>query len=208
MNPDDLSHGAARQGTSPVSRAVVDVSCDDPVGDQLARIADGDAKAFASLFDGQSAILLAIIARIVKNRALAEEVLQDCFAEVWVKAQSFDPRRGTGRGWLVTLCRRRAIDCVRSVQAERDRDDAEGIRSSQAATESVEQAVVDKADADRTVAALRELPEAQARPIVMAFYQGLTHVQISEALGVPLGTIKSRIRDGMKKLRQELEASR
>lgn len=94
----------------------------DPCGDQLVRIAKGSAGAFEELFAAQSRILMAVILRIVKSRSLAEEVLQECFTEVWTRCSGFDPDRGTGRAWLITLCRRRAIDCVRSVQAQQDRD--------------------------------------------------------------------------------------
>lgn len=156
----------------------------------------------------QSRILMAVILRIVRSQSLAEEVLQECFTEVWTRCSGFDPQRGTGRAWLITLCRRRAIDCVRSVQAQQNRDYADGLRSSAEEGEQVEQTVIDRSEADRTVTALQILPDHQAQPIVMAFYQGLTHAEISENLKVPLGTIKSRIRDGMKKLREELEVSR
>lgn len=180
----------------------------DPCGRLLVQIAAGDRDAFEELFVSQSPILMAVIMRIVVSRSLAEEVLQECFAEAWARSGSFDPSRGTGRAWLVTMCRRRAIDCVRSVQASRDRDVADGLRSAAEVGEEVEQTVIDHAESDRTVSALKLLPTDQAQPIVMAFYQGMTHAQISERLGVPLGTIKSRIRDGMRKLRKELEASR
>lgn len=180
----------------------------DPGGALLIRIAEGDRSAFDELFTTQSRILMAVILRIVKSRSLAEEVLQECFTEVWTRCSGFDPNRGTGRAWLITLCRRRAIDCVRSVQAQQNRDLADGLRTTAEAGEQVEQTVIARAESDRTVSALQVLPEEQAEPIVMAFYQGMTHTQISENLKVPLGTIKSRIRDGMKKLREELEASR
>ncbi|MCS4593778.1 sigma-70 family RNA polymerase sigma factor [Brevibacterium sediminis] len=180
----------------------------DPGGALLIRIAEGDRSAFEELFTTHSRILMAVILRIVKSRTLAEEVLQDCFTEVWTRCSGFDPGRGSGRAWLITLCRRRAIDCVRSVQAQQDRDFADGLRTTAEASDQVEQTVIARAESDRTVSALRILPDEQAEPIVMAFYQGMTHTQISENLQVPLGTIKSRIRDGMKKLREELEASR
>ena len=151
---------------------------------------------------------MAVILRIVRSQSLAEEVLQECFTEVWTRCSGFDPQRGTGRAWLITLCRRRAIDCVRSVQAQQDRDYADGLRTSAEEGEQVEQTVIDRSESDRIATALKILPPDQAQPIVMAFYQGLTHAEISENLTVPLGTIKSRIRDGMKKLREELEASR
>ncbi|SMX82444.1 sigma-70 family RNA polymerase sigma factor [Brevibacterium antiquum] len=180
----------------------------DPSSDQLLRIATGDRSAFEELFVAQSRILMAVILRIVRSQSLAEEVLQECFTEVWTRCSGFDPQLGTGRAWLITLCRRRAIDCVRSVQAQQNRDYADGLRSSADEGEQVEQTVIDRSESDRTVMALKILHEDQAQPIVMAFYQGLTHAEISQNLKVPLGTIKSRIRDGMKKLREELEASR
>lgn len=180
----------------------------DPSSDLLLRIAGGDKAAFEELFVLQSRVLMAVILRIVRSRSLAEEVLQECFTEVWTRCSGFDPERGTGRAWLITVCRRRAIDCVRSVQAQQDRDFADGLRSAAGEGEQVEQTVIDRFESDRTVMALKILHEDQAQPIVMAFYQGLTHAEISENLKVPLGTIKSRIRDGMKKLREELEASR
>ncbi|MCM1010966.1 MULTISPECIES: sigma-70 family RNA polymerase sigma factor [unclassified Brevibacterium] len=180
----------------------------DPCGQLLIQVAAGDRRAFEELFATQSTILMAVIVRIVMSRSLAEEVLQECFAEVWARAGSFDPQRGSGRAWLVTMARRRGIDCVRSVQSSRDRDLADGLRSAAEVGEQVEQTVIDRAESDRTIAALKLLPDDQARPIVMAFYQGMTHAQISETLKVPLGTIKSRIRDGMRKMREELEASR
>lgn len=182
-------------------------SASDECGELLLGIADGDAAAFEDLFVLQSRTLMAVILRVVKSRSLAEEVLQECFTEVWTHCNRFDPGRGTGRAWLVTLCRRRAIDCVRRVQAERDRDVAEGRRSAAETAALVEQDVISRWESDLTLSALKALPEAQAQPIVMAFYQGLTHAQISAHLKVPLGTIKSRIRDGMRKLREELEVS-
>ncbi|SDS47943.1 sigma-70 family RNA polymerase sigma factor [Brevibacterium picturae] len=209
MSSDDSSvprHGPP--GGDLQSPPGVTTTASDPSSDQLLRIAAGDRSAFEEIFVAQSRILMAVILRIVRSQSLAEEVLQECFTEVWTRCSSFDPERGTGRAWLITLCRRRAIDCVRSVQAQQDRDFADGLRSSAGVGEQVEQTVIDKSESDRTVTALKILPEEQAHPIVMAFYQGLTHAQISEHLKVPLGTIKSRIRDGMKKLREELEAGR
>ena len=209
MSSDDPSapgHGPPGND-APASDGTVTTAA-DPSGDQLLRIATGDRTAFEELFVAQSRILMAVILRIVRSQALAEEVLQECFTEVWTRCSGFDPDHGTGRAWLITLCRRRAIDCVRSVQAQQDRDYSDGLRSSAEEGEQVEQKVIDRFESDRTVTALKILPADQAQPIVMAFYQGLTHAEISENLKVPLGTIKSRIRDGMKKLREELEASR
>ncbi|MCT1446654.1 sigma-70 family RNA polymerase sigma factor [Brevibacterium casei] len=202
------SHDPGAQGEAPPGQSIGSPPAADPCGRLLVEVAAGDRGAFEELFVSQSPVLMAVIVRIVMSRSLAEEVLQECFAEVWARARSFDPGRGTGRAWLVTMCRRRAIDCVRSVQASRDRDVADGLRQAATVDEEVEQTVISKAESDRTVSGLKLLPDDQSTPIVMAFYQGKTHAQISEELGVPLGTIKSRIRDGMKKLRRDLEASR
>ena len=116
----------------------------DPSSDQLLRIATGDRSAFEELFVAQSRILMAVILRIVRSQSLAEEVLQECFTEVWTRCSGFDPQRGTGRAWLITLARRRAIDCVRSVQAQQNRDYADGLRASAEEGEQVEQTVIDR----------------------------------------------------------------
>ena len=206
--PPGTAAGDSQPGGSLTGSDTAASDSTDPSGDLLVRIAGGDRSAFERLFADQSRILMAVILRIVRSRSLAEEVLQECFAEVWTRCSGFDPDRGSGRAWLITLCRRRAIDCVRSVQSQQDRDLADGLRSSVETGDQVEQTVIDRAESDRTVTALKILPPEQSTPIVMAFYQGLTHAEIAEDLKVPLGTIKSRIRDGMKKLRDELEASR
>ena len=185
------SHDPGAQGEAPPGQSIGSPPAADPCGRLLVEVAAGDRGAFEELFVSQSPVLMAVIVRIVMSRSLAEGAPREGFA-------------GVGEG----ARRRRAIDCVRSVQASRDRDVADGLRQAATVDEEVEQTVISKAESDRTVSALKLLPDDQSTPIVMAFYQGKTHAQISEELGVPLGTIKSRIRDGMKKLRRDLEASR
>lgn len=180
----------------------------DVCGSLLVNIQCSNTGAFEELFNAYSRILMATIVRIVKNRALAEEVLQECFVEVWIGCHGFDPQRGSGRAWLITMCRRRAIDCLRSVQAQQNRDYTDGMRAAAGQGEQVKPTVIEKLESELTATALKLLPKDQAEPIAMAFYQGLTHVQIAEELETPLGTIKSRIKDGMKRLRDELEGSR
>ncbi|WP_328698718.1 RNA polymerase sigma factor [Brevibacterium rongguiense] len=176
-----------------------------PAGDVEAalilRIQNGDTAAFNEVFHRMGGMLLAVVVRIVRDRALAEEVLQECFVELWKRSDRFDPQRGSGRGWLVGMCRRRAIDCVRSVQAARDRDAADAARAAATPGQSVEQTVEARLASDDAARALAGLPGEQAEPIYLSYFCGLSHEQIARRLDRPLGTVKTRIRDGMKKLR-------
>lgn len=179
----------------------------DPCGKILIRIQRGDDGAFEELYRGQGTILLAAVLRIVRNRSLAEEVLQDVFTDVWRSSSSFDPQRGTGRAWLMTMCRRRAIDRVRSVQAQQNRDFAEGVKEAHQQSPDLGEDVVEHVEAARAATALKNLPAHQAEAIALAYYHDLSHAEIARRLGVPLGTIKSRIRDGMRQLRVHMEVA-
>ncbi|MGQ7787837.1 sigma-70 family RNA polymerase sigma factor [Nesterenkonia sp. PF2B19] len=176
----------------------------DPCGELLVRTASGDAQAFEELFRGQGSVLLAVILRIVRSRALAEEILQDVFAEVWEDCSRFDPGRGSGRAWLITVSRRRAIDRVRSVSAQRERDTAHGEGQLRQESPDVQYEALENIESARAARAVQGLPEDQARAIALAYYHGMTHVEIADHLGVPLGTVKTRIRDGMRRLRTSL----
>ncbi|GAB3190746.1 sigma-70 family RNA polymerase sigma factor [Nesterenkonia suensis] len=176
----------------------------DPCGQLLVRTAGGDSAAFEELFRLQGSVLLSVIVRIVRSRALAEEILQDVFAEVWEDCSRFDPARGSGRAWLVTICRRRAIDRVRSVSAQRERDTAHGEHQLRQTAPDVQHEALENIESARAARAVERLPEDQARAIALAYYRGMTHVEIADHLGVPLGTVKTRIRDGMRRLRSSL----
>jgi RNA polymerase sigma-70 factor, ECF subfamily len=179
----------------------------DVCGALLVRIQHHDEQAFETLYRQHGSILLATILRLVRNRSLAEEVLQDVFFEVWTRAEAFRPEAGSGRAWLTTMCRRRAIDRVRSVQAQRNRDFAEGVKGLHEVEPDIQTEVLSHVEAIRLNTALRQLPAEQSTAIAMAYYQDLSHTKIAAALDVPLGTIKSRIRDGMRRLRAQLEVS-
>lgn len=170
----------------------------------LRGVAAGDPDAFEQLYRQQGPILLAAIIRVVRNRSLAEEVLQDVFAEVWADCSRFDAAAGSGRGWLITICRRRAIDRVRSVQAQQNRDYTQGLKEAHASEPDVQHLALEHVESARAATALRELPKDQATAIALAYYQELTHAEIAAHLNVPLGTVKTRIRDGMKRLRAHL----
>lgn len=195
-------------GSAPAAEPAGRDRDDDRCSHLLGRIRTGDEPAFELLFREYGSVMLAAIVRIVRDRSLGEEILQDCFTEIWRRAASFDAARGTGRGWIITLCRRRAIDRVRAVQAQRDRDWSQGVGQLATVGEPAEDTAVARDEALRTVTALRELGEPHASTIALAYFQDMSHAQISQELEVPLGTVKSRIRDGMTRLRTMLEGGR
>ena len=180
----------------------------DPADDALVRAAGGDRAAFAELYDLLSARVFGLILRVLVDRAQSEEVLQDVFLEVWQSAGSFDPDRGRARTWLLTIAHRRAVDRVRASQAARRRDLAAGARELADPRPGVDDEVALMIDGTRATRGLDELPEPQRRAIVLAYFGGYSQSEISALLGVPLGTIKTRIRDGLTRLRKELEATR
>lgn len=184
------------------------MSGDDDLGPLITRVAGGDREAFAELYRATGAMLLAVILRIVRDRDIAEEVLHECFTHVWTKSDTFTPARGTGAAWLVTLARRRAIDSVRSIASQRSRDRAQGIREINVGHERVEDEVEVRVESARAATALRLLSPEQGEAIALVYYEGLTHQQAAERTGVPLGTVKTRIRDGLKRLREEMEGVR
>lgn len=171
----------------------------------LHAIARGDEQALASLYDRYRVILFSLVLRILHSRDDAEDVLQELFLQVWKRASDFDESRGRPFTWLVTLARSRAIDRLRS-QGARDRAVAESARDAVAADEWVD--AVDEAIRSEQSAvvrrALAELPEEQRRALLLAYFEGLTQTEIAARLGAPLGTIKTRMRSGMMKLRELL----
>lgn len=194
--------------TSPAHQVPDGDTGPDRCGHLLGRIREGDDAAFELLFREYGGVMLAAIVRIVRDRSLGEEVLQECFTEIWRRASAFEPGRGTGRGWIITLCRRRAIDCVRSVQSQRDRDLVQGVGQLGGVGQTAEDTAIEREDAVRTVTALHDLGEPQASTIALAYYEDMSHAQIADRLDVPLGTVKSRIRDGMMRMRSMLEGGR
>lgn len=188
-----------------------DVREDGPAGDRatelLLRVADGEQAAFAELYDLLSSRVFALILRVVTNRSLSEEVLQEVFLEIWQSAQRFAPNRGQGRSWILTIAHRRAVDRVRATQSSSDRDVRVGIRDIAAARDVVSETVESRLDGERVVTALAGLPEAQQEALILAYYGGYSQSEISALIGVPLGTVKTRMRDGMSRLRGELGVS-
>ncbi len=171
----------------------------------LAAIKDGDEQALGLLYDRYRLILFGLILRILHSQAEAEDVLQELFLQVWQRAESFDESRGRPFTWLVTMARSRAIDRLRSL-GSRDRVTEEAGREAGLAGETGD-AIDDAIRSERgeTVRrALSSLPEEQRSALVLAYFDGLTQTEIAERLGAPLGTVKTRMRSGMTKLRELL----
>ena len=175
------------------------------LGALMARIADGDEHAFAQLYDELAPTVYGIVQRVVRDPAQSDEVTQEVFIELWRQAGRFDAARGGVGGWAVTIAHRRAVDRVRSEQSRRNRQLRDGVIAAGLA-ESPPDAVIDSLDRDRARQAMTELSDAQRQALELAFFDGLTHVQVAEHLGVALGTVKTRIRDGLIRLRTLMEA--
>lgn len=181
-----------------------DGSAGDHAADLLLRIADGDRQAFAELYDMLSSRVFALILRVLVNRAQSEEVLQEVFLEVWQSAGRFAPNKGQGRSWVLTIAHRRAVDRVRSSQASAERDTRIGVRDLDDARDVVAESVESRMEGDRVIAALAALPEPQQEALVLAYYGGYSQSEIAALVGAPLGTVKTRMRDALSKLRREL----
>jgi RNA polymerase sigma-70 factor, ECF subfamily len=173
--------------------------------DILRRIAGGDEQALAALYDRYRLILFGLIQRILHSQAEAEDVLQEVFLQVWRRASDFDEARGRPFTWLVTLARSRAIDRLRSL-GSRDRTAQEAARDTPERLSDAAEDAVKSEQGEIVRDALRELPEEQRRTLLLAYFEGLTQSEIAERTGTPLGTVKTRMRSGMIKLRELLGA--
>jgi RNA polymerase sigma-70 factor (ECF subfamily) len=172
----------------------------------LASIALGKSEALTLLYDESAAALLGLALKMVKNEADAEEVILDVYEQVWRTARSFDPARASVWRWLTVLVKSRAVDRLRSAGARHNHgrlslaDDYELV--SRELTPDYRTMLNQECILVRS--ALRMLPNDQRRALELAYFSGLTHVEIAAELGVPVGTIKTRIRSGMEKLRTSL----
>ncbi len=171
------------------------------------RIAGGDEDALRNLFRRYSAAANGLAVRIVGDRTLAEEILQDVFLAVWRKARSYDPHRGSVRSWLMMQVHHRAVDVVRHEESARRRStEHAGPQEPPPSPEDVvEEAWLVQRRAD-VRGALRSLPDEQRTVVELAYFGGLTQTQVAERVGAPLGTVKSRTLAALRKLRTILGA--
>lgn len=171
--------------------------------DLLHSVARGDEEALARLYDRYRLILFGLLVRILNSREEAEDVFQEVFLQVWRRAADFDEQRGRPFTWLVTLARSRAIDRLRLLAARQRLAES----AAQAAPGEASDAVADTLHSEQkeiVARALADLPEEQSRTLKLAYFGGLTQSEIAAKLGTPLGTVKTRMRAGMMKLRELL----
>ena len=171
----------------------------------IRRVADGDQSALTTLYDATSRFVFGLILRVVGDRATAEEVLLDVYTQAWRQAASYDEQRGAPLAWLMTIARTRGIDRLRSGRYERhNKEPLESMGDVTATTSSPEEDSVIAERRGLVHSALDALSTEQREVIELAYYSGLSHSEIALRLGQPLGTVKTRTRLGMMKLREML----
>jgi RNA polymerase sigma-70 factor, ECF subfamily len=165
----------------------------------LAAVARGDEAAFAVIYDRAAPAVLGTARRILRDPAQSEEVMQEVLLEVWRSAARFDPAAGSAAAWITTLAHRRAVDRVRSEQRAAQRE----IRAATAAVpyDEVTDAVEASLDRERVRRCLAGLTELQREAVTLAYYGGYTYREVAQLLGVAVGTVKTRMRDGLIRLR-------
>lgn len=180
---------------------------DEDADQLLAAVARGDEQAFTALYDLVAPTVVGITRRVLRDPAQAEEVAQEVLLEVWRQAARHRPERGSARTWISTIAHRRAVDRVRSEQSERNRRDRDASREVTVAHDPVAESVADRSDKERVLAALSELTTVQRETVELAYFGGHTYAQVAEMMDLPLGTVKTRIRDALIRLRDTLGVS-
>jgi RNA polymerase sigma-70 factor, ECF subfamily len=174
--------------------------------DAMRRMATGDGGALAELYDRYGRAMFSLAVRILRDQSDAEEVVQDVFAQAWRQAARYDTTRGAVVAWLLMMTRSRAIDRLRARRGQPplEGDHRSAFRDAADASTPVDVALLTADQVARVRAALESLPDAQRTAIELAFHEGLTHMEVAERLEQPLGTIKTRIRLGLLRLRAAL----
>lgn len=176
----------------------------DPIEGLLAASSRGDEQAFASVYAAVAPRIYGVVLRILRDAHQSEEVTQEVFMELWHTSSRFDPEIGSARAWVMTTAHRKAVDRVRSSQAARRRDTADAERSRATPFDQTADAAHASVEAQSVRTALATLTDAQRQALELAYFGGHTHNEVSRLLQIPLGTAKTRIRDGLIRLRDIL----
>jgi RNA polymerase sigma-70 factor (ECF subfamily) len=178
---------------------------DQPSPEQLlAASARGDEQAFARLYDLTSARVYGMVLRVVRDPAQSAEVTQDVYLEVWRQSARFDSAKSAVLPWLLMIAHRRAVDRVRAAQSAIVRDDKYATLTEDRPFDTVSEQVQSSLEAQRVRRVLHELTPAQREAVSLAYFGGYTHSEVSQLLKIPLGTVKTRIRDGLIRMRDAL----
>ncbi|MFD8591669.1 ECF RNA polymerase sigma factor SigK [Streptomyces sp. NPDC059637] len=167
----------------------------------LVRVARGDQEAFESLYTVVAGPVLGLVRRVLRDPAQSEEVAQEVLVEVWRTAARFDPRQGGAMAWVMTMAHRRAVDRVRSAQASADREHRAALRDRTPEFDEVAEQVERRLEREQVRRCMGSLTELQRESVVLAYYRGRTYRETADLLGVALGTVKTRLRDGLIRLR-------
>ncbi|MEV0192980.1 ECF RNA polymerase sigma factor SigK [Kitasatospora purpeofusca] len=167
----------------------------------MARVSQGDQQAFAHLYDAVAGPVFGLVRRVLRDEAQSEEVMQDVMLQVWRGAAHYDPARGEVMPWVMTIAHRRAVDRVRYCRAAADRDRAAVAGAQETPFDDVAERAETHLDHQQVRHCLRGLTDLQRESVLLAYYQGLSYREVAERLHTPLGTVKTRMRDALIRLR-------
>jgi RNA polymerase sigma-70 factor (ECF subfamily) len=191
VNPSDEAAGRARASRERAAHLAA----------LMGRVAAGDQGAFAEVYDATAPMVHGTSLRVLRDPDLSAEVTQEVMVEVWTRAARFDPNRGTVVTWVATRAHRRAVDRVRAVQSQRDRDDVAGVRSYGRPYDEAAEAAEAANERERLTTCLDRLTSLQRDAVERAYFGGRTYREVAGDLGAEVPTVKSRIRDGLVRLR-------
>jgi RNA polymerase sigma-70 factor (ECF subfamily) len=168
----------------------------------LLRVSHADKDAFAELYDLSAPRIYGMVLKVLRDPGYSEETTQETFLQIWRTASSYDPERGSPLSWMMTLAHRRAVDRVRSAQSGSNRESQYGSKTHHPAYDEVLESVTQRLEAEAVVRCLDTLTGTQQEAVHMAYYGGLTYREVAEQLGVAVPTVKSRMRDGLIRLKK------
>ncbi|CAM5666123.1 RNA polymerase sigma factor SigK [Streptomyces avidinii] len=169
--------------------------------DVMEQVGRGDKNAFSALYDAVANTVFGIVVKVVRDRAQSEEVAQEVMIDLWRQAARYRPAQGSVMTWVATIAHRRAVDRVRSAQASANRDMATALRDQERPFDEVAEQVETRLESEQVRRCMRGLTELQRQAVTLAYYQGMTYREVAETLQAPLPTIKTRMRDGLIRLR-------
>ncbi|WP_327045921.1 ECF RNA polymerase sigma factor SigK [Microbispora sp. NBC_01189] len=195
-------HGVRQEDASPGDRRPPDLA------DLLTAVARGDRPAFEQVYELLAPQVFGLVLRVVRDRAQSEEVAQEALVEVWRSAARYDPERGSALAWALTIAHRRAVDRVRSAQASADREERAARAAVHRPFDEVAESVDGRLESERLRRCLGGLTPLQRESVTLAYYGGYSYREVAELVRAPLPTVKTRMRDGLIRLRDCLGVDR